>query len=208
MKEQDEPRLDETQPSAAGTRPRAAGADGAYQKWLGLTLAEPSSLEAWIGRANAAVDMQEKIGSLSHALELDPASIRARQTLHACMTELLKRDSRLEYQGETRSVYRLRTPQQYEFSHPKDRAPSELPAAGGQGVRRIYGWLKWALIGLIPAGLGTLLFAPMTMLGAVLLLQRPLAEGDRRRMWLAILLGAVLWLLALIPMIILALHII
>jgi hypothetical protein len=56
--------------------------------------------------------------------------------------------------------------------------------------------------------LGTLFFGPLATLGAVVSLRQPLAEGDRRRIWVAAMLGAALWLLALIPLVILLLHMI
>ena len=31
----------------------------------------------------------------------------------------------------------------------------------------VYRWLKWSVIGLIPAGMGTILFAPVAIVGAV-----------------------------------------
>jgi hypothetical protein len=200
-------RPDETQPSAGrkGTQPTDAGE--VHRRWLTLTESEPSNADAWIGLAEAAADIQEKITSLNRALAVDPGNLRARRDLHDCMARLLRRDPRLEYRGETSSDYRLRTAEQFEFTHPKDRAPAELPSSGENGPSRVYGWLKWAALGLIPAGLGTLFFGPLATLGAVVSLRQPLAAGDRRRIWVAAVLGATLWLLALVPLVILLLHI-
>jgi len=208
MNQPEETRLSETQPSASrkGTQPTDAGE--AHRRWRLLTESEPSNAEAWIGLAESAAEVQEKITSLNRALAVDPRNIRARQRLHDCMAQLLQRDPRLEYLGETSSVYRLRTAEQFEFTHPKDRAPVELPTTGENVQRRLYGWLKWAALGLIPAGLGTLFFGPLATLGAVITLRQPLAELERRRVWVAAVLGAALWLLALIPLVILLLHII
>ena len=208
MDRQEGSRLDETQPSAAHRRTQPTDTGEAHRHWLELTVREPSNPDAWIGLAESASDIQEKITSLNRALAADPGNIRARQGLHACMAQLLKRDPRLEYRGETSSVYRLRTAEQFEFIHPKDRAPVELPTGGEKAQRRLYSWLKWAALGLIPAGLGTLFFGPLATLGAVVSLRRPLADGDRRRIQIAAVLGAALWLLALIPLVILLLHII
>jgi hypothetical protein len=208
MNHSDKARFGETQPSAArkATQPRDAGE--AHRRWLQLTESEPSNPAAWIGLAESAADIQEKITSLNRALVVDPDNLRARRALHDCMVQLLRRDPRLEYLGETSSVYRLRTAEQFEFTHPKDRAQAELPTSGENVQRRLYGWLKWAALGLIPAGLGTLFFGPLATLGAVVSLRQPLAEGERRRIWMAAVLGAALWLLALIPLVILLLHLI
>jgi len=208
MDRQDGFREEETQPSAArrGTQPTDVG--DAHRRWLEITESQPANPDAWIGLAETAPDIQEKITSLNRALAVDPGNLRARQGLHNCMAQLLKRDPRLEYRGETSTDYRLRTAEQFEFTHPKDRAPAKLPTAGDKIQRRLYGWLKWAALGLIPAGLGTLFFGPLATLGAVASLRQPVTDGERRRIWVAAVLGAVLWLLALIPLVVLLLHIV
>jgi hypothetical protein len=206
MNQSDGSRLDDTQPSGARRRTQPTDASEAHRRWLARAEREPSNPEVWIGLAESAPDIQERIQSLNRALAIDPGSIRARQDLHGCMTQLLRRDPRLEYRGETISAYRLRTAEQFEFTYPKARAPSEPPTAGQSAQRRVYGWLKWAAIGLIPAGLGTLFFGPTATLEAIMWLRRPLPEGDRRRMWVAAVLGMALWLVALVPLVILLLH--
>jgi len=201
--------LGSTKPSTTQKRSRTADADAAYRAWVELTAAEPSNQEAWIGRAESAEDMREKITSLNRALELNPANGFARRALHACMQQLLGLDARLEYRGETSTVYQLHTPRQFEFTHPKDRVPVDAyPSAGRTAGQKVYRWLKWSVIGLIPAGLGTLLFAPMTVIAAIKVLRHPLDQSGKRRMWVAVLGSTVLWLAALALVIILALHVV
>ena len=196
-----------TEPSAAHRRSHSADADAAYRAWVELTVAEPLNQEAWIRRAEAARDMQEKITSLTRALELNPANGLARRALHACLQELLVRDASLEYLGETNTSYRVRTPTGFEFIHPKDRVSSGPEPPPGRTPRdSVYRWLKWSLLGLIPVGLGTLLLAPVTTIQAITELQHPLDQSNRRRMWIAILLSMLLWLVALALGAILALH--
>jgi hypothetical protein len=207
MTESNDRSLGSTTPSAAQKRAGSAGAAAAYRGWVELTAAEPSNQEAWIGRAEAAQDVQEKIASLNRALELNPANGFARRALHACMQQLLGRDARLAYRGETSTFYQLRTPAQFEFTHPKDReALDPYPPVQMTSANAVYRWLKWSMIGLIPAGLGTVLFAPVVIVGAVTLLRHPLERSDTRRMWAAILCGAVLWIVALALVFLLALH--
>jgi hypothetical protein len=202
------PHLDETQPSATKKRTQPMVGGEAHRQWLQLTESEPSNADAWIGLAESAPDIHGKIRAFNHALDVDPGNIRARRGLYDCMAQLLKRDPRLEYRGETSSQYRLRTAEQFEFTHPKDRAPAEVPTPGEKTQRRLYGWLKWAVVGLMPAGLGTLFFGPLATLGAVQALRQPLDERERRRIRMAAMLGAALWLVALIPLVILLLHLI
>ena len=171
------------------------------------TAAEPSNEEAWIGRAGTAQDLREEITALNRALELNPANGFARRALHACMQQLLTRDARLAYRGETSTLYQLRTPAQFEFTHPKDREPLDpYPPVQASSADTVYRWLKWSVIGLIPAGVGTILLAPVAIVGAVTRLRHPLGQSDTRRMWAAIFCGAVLWIAALALVFLLALH--
>ena len=206
MDRQDGFREEETQPSAArrGTQPTDVG--DAHRRWLEITESQPANPDAWIGLAETAPDIQEKITSLNRALAVDPGNLRARQGLHNCMAQLLKRDPRLEYRGETSTDYRLRTAEQFEFTHPKDRTVSEPTPSDETAPHKAYRWLKWALVGLIPAGLGTLFFGPLATLEAITLLRGPVVGRTRRRIWVAAVLGAALWLVALIPLVILLLH--
>jgi hypothetical protein len=208
MDEPEASRLQDTQPSAAQRRTQPTEASDAYRRALELTEREPSNPVAWIDLAAAAVDLQIKVASLNRALAIDGGNLRARQGLHDALVQLLKRDPRLEYLGETSSLYRVRSAEKFEFTHPKDRAESQPPAAGGTAQRRLYGWLKWALVGMIPAGLGTLFFGPLVALEAAAQLRQPVAGIERRRIWAAAVLGAALWLVALVPLVILLLHII
>jgi hypothetical protein len=199
--------LGTTQPSSTEKHPRAADADAHYVALVRLTEADPSKESAWIGRAELARTLQEKITSLTRALELNPANGLARRSLHTCMQELLGRDASLTYLGETSTFYRVRTAAGFEFIQPKGRAPSEPEApAKRSAVQGVYCWLNWSVLGLIPVGLGTLLFAPVTVYEAIAQLQRPLDPGDRRRMWVAILLSTLLWPVALALAAILAIH--
>jgi hypothetical protein len=207
MSASDAPSGDSTKPSAAQHASSRAEAEAAHQAWVQLTTTEPSNQDAWIGRASAARDLHDRIASLNRALELNPANGFARRALHDSMQQLLGRDVRLVYGGETSTLYQLRTAAEFEFTHPKDRVALEpYPAPSQTPVQAVYPWLKWAMIGLIPAGLGTLIFAPVAIVVAIMQLQRPLGASDRRRMWVTTLWGAVLWLAALALGFILALH--
>jgi hypothetical protein len=199
--------LGPTRPSSTQKRPQAEEADTRHLAWVELTSAEPSNQEAWMGRAETAKTLEEKITSLTRALELNPGNGMARQGLHASLQHLLRSDASLGYLGETGSFYRLRTPSGFEFIHPKDRVASEPHSPSTHaGAQAVYRWLKWSLFGLIPVGLGTLVFAPVTIIQAITALQQPLDQSDRRRVWIAILLSTLLGLAAVALLMLLILH--
>ena len=151
--------------------------------------------------------LEESVTALNQALGLNPENTTARQALYESMQQLLRKDAFLAYQGETSVLYQVSTQADFQFISPKDRAvvqpypPREPPPA-----RKAITWLGWSLVGLVPAGLGTLVTAPLAALAAVQLLRQPAAAADHRRAWI-VLGGAIgLWLIALVFIFILILH--
>lgn len=181
----------------------------AHQLCIKLTANNPENEQAWLLLADTAESSQEKITALNQVLGLNPDNMVARQALYETMQQLLRKDAFLAYQGETNVFYQIRTLAEFHFTHPKDRAvaesfpPSELPP-----TRTALRWLGWAVIGLVPAGLGTLVCAPLAMLAAINLLRQHLALIEHRRAWVVLWGAIVLWLIALVFIFILILHLV
>jgi hypothetical protein len=153
--------------------------------------------------------LEESVTALNQALESNPENIVARQELYETMQQLLRKDAFLAYQGETDVIYKIRTLSEFQFIHPKDRAMAELfPPQNSPPARPAIHWLGWAVVGLIPAGLGTLVMAPLAVIEAIKLLRQPVELIDRRRAWVVISGAIVLWLIALILFFILTLHLV
>jgi disulfide bond formation protein DsbB len=122
---------------------------------------------------------------------------------------MLRKDAFLAYQNETNDHYTVRTLEEFQFVHPKDRGmPDIFPRQGPAPARKAINWLGWSVVGLIPAGLGTLLCAPLAMLAAIRLLRQENSLSDRHRAWVILGSGIVLWLVALVFLIILILHLV
>jgi hypothetical protein len=125
------------------------------------------------------------------------------------MQQLLRKDAFLAYQGETDIIYKIRTLAEFQFIHPKDRAMAkQFPPQNAPPARSAINWLGWSVVGLIPAGLGTLIMAPLAMIAATQLLRQPAESIDRRRAWIVIGGAIVLWLIALVFIFILTLHLV
>ena len=106
-------------------------------------------------------------------------------------------------------IYKVRTFEEFQFIHPKDRATAELfPPQNSPPARTATHWLGWSVVGLIPAGLGTLITAPLAVIAAIKLLSQPAELIDHRRAWIVIGGAIVLWLIALGFIFILALHLV
>jgi len=153
--------------------------------------------------------LEESVTTLNQALGQNPQDAAARQALYETMQQLLRQNAFLAYQGETNVLYQVRTQADFQFSSPKDRAVVEpYPPHEPPPARQAIHWLGWSLVGLVPAGLGTLFMAPVAARAAVQLLRQPAARADHRRAWI-VLGGAVgLWLVALVLIVILILHLV
>ena len=159
--------------------------------------------------ANPSETLEESVTALNQALELNPENTVARQALYETMQQMLRKDAFLAYQGETDVIYKIRTLAEFQFIHPKDRAMAELfPPQNSPPARTAIHWLGWSVVGLIPAGLGTLVLAPVAMIAAIKLLRQPVELIDRRRAWIVIGGAIVLWLIALVFFFILTLHLV
>ena len=159
--------------------------------------------------ANAVGTLEDSVTTLNQALELNPENTVARQALYETMQQMLRKDAFLAYQGETDVIYKIRTFAEFQFIHPKDRAMAELfPPQNSPPTRAAINWLGWSVIGLIPAGLGTLVFAPLAVIATVKLLRQQAVLMDRRKAWVVISSAIVLWLIALVFFFILILHVV
>lgn len=159
--------------------------------------------------ADPSETLEESVTALNQVLELNPENIEARQTLYETMQQILRKDAFLAYEGETDVIYKVRTFEEFQFIHPKDRAMAELfPPQNSPPARTAIHWLGWSVVGLIPAGLGTLITAPLAVIAAIKLLSQPVELIDHRRAWIVIGGAILLWLIALGFILILTLHLV
>jgi len=153
--------------------------------------------------------LEETVTALNRELELNPQNAAARQALYETMQQLLRKDAFLAYQNETNDHYTIRTFAEFQFVHPKDRGmPDIFPRLVQAPSQKAINWLGWSLVGLIPAGLGTLVCAPLAMYAAIKLLLQKNSLSDRRRAWVVLGSVTVLWLIALVFLMILILHLV
>jgi hypothetical protein len=148
----------------------------AHQLAIRLTTSDPANEHAWLWYAVTAESIDDSIGALTRAVLINPNNFDARQQLHDLMQRQLRLDAFLRYDSETIDLYAVRTRNDRLLIQPKDRAPFEIYPPTEQLPSHIaLRWLIWSLIGLLPAGLGTLICAPIAMSKA-----RPLLRGKTR----------------------------
>lgn len=179
----------------------------AHEMCVQLTTDDPANEQAWLWRAGTAESLEEASAALSQALTLNPANNTTRHGLYEAMQGLLRQDAFLEYLAETDDFYHIRTHTNLTLAHPKDRATAEpFPPPAPPPAREAFRWLGWSVIGLIPAGLGALICAPVAMLAAIHLLRSRPSKADRQRAWLVMWGSLAVWLLAALLVQILILH--
>ena len=139
----------------------------AYELSLKATQMDPHSVEAWWLRATLAPSPEERVMSVNRLNELAPDLQDQHHLSFFTIREALERDPFLAYHGETEDLYRAVNAQQVMLSIPKQRAPTEpFPPPHSNPLRAAYRWLVLAFFGLLLAGLGSLVFAPLAALSA------------------------------------------
>jgi hypothetical protein len=177
--------------------------DRAYRLSLEITRAYPNSADAWLLRSKTAASSEETMYSLSQVNRLNPNHPASKLYTYQAVWSLLKRDPFLAYMDESDDLYYVRSQEYLSLVVPKDRAvPEKYPPKGPQPLAAAYRYLLLAVFGMIFSGLGTLIFAPLAVMTALLARQRGLQKEDQIRarvvMWLAFLLLAPAILLVLI----------
>jgi hypothetical protein len=161
--------------------------------------------------SNTDNTLEESVNALTLELEQNPENAAAaRLAIYETMQQMLRKDAFLAYQNETKEHYTVSTIADIPFVHPKDRAmPDVFPRLEQPPSQEAINWLGWSLVGLIPAGLGTLVCGPVAIFVAIkLLIQKNAISSDRRRAWVVLGTAIVLWLIALVILMILILHLV
>jgi hypothetical protein len=112
---------------------------------------------------------------------------------------LLEQDPRLEYQVESDQVYVVSGGNELSLIVPKERnAPDGYLPEDADAHRVVFRLLGWAFLGLAPAGLGTLILAPLAAVKALKLYHsRPPGQADRTRAAVALAIAGGMTVIAL-----------
>jgi hypothetical protein len=168
----------------------------AHELLVQATEQTPENVAAWLWRAGTASTREETLLCLSTALRLDPTHAAARQALHQALSDELAEDVFLAYGSEDEWLYYIRNGAGVPVAVPKDRAaPEPYPPLRYSSLHLAERWLALAILGLIPAGLGALVCAPVAVAYAWRRPGKSLSSLERR--WRMVLLGLALliWLL-------------
>lgn len=144
-------------------------------------------------RAAAAETLDARLFYLSQALTYAPGHPIACQWMYESLWRLLHEDAFLGYLGEDDRRYDVQTGAGLAVAVSKNRAvPLVYPPLTPSPLQPALRWLWWAFLGLLPAGLGTLLCAPVAAVVA-LRVPQPLSQADRTRRRVVLWSAALAW---------------
>lgn len=194
--------------SRATVEARQGNRAQAHKMTTEATRIAPTDVNAWLLRAQTSTSFDEQLFCLNQVLNLDPGHPVANQRVYELVRRLLAKEPYLAYIQETKDLYLVRNPLYLSLAVPKRRGePEPYPANHPVMIQRAYHWLFLSAFGLLLAGMGTLIFAPIAGVWAALALKQQLQLSDRRRALLALWLSAFLWLAAMPFAVLLLVHI-
>jgi hypothetical protein len=150
-------------------------------------------------RAEQAANRTEALTLLSQASSQGTIDPEHHQRAHSLLHSLLKTDPRLVYQKEDGQTYQVLTGEQITLVIRKDRQPDEeFTASWSPLLRLTYLCLCLAFTGLMLAGFGALLYAPLAVFFALALNIRPTSRQVRIHSLILVMLASGLWLIGLL----------
>lgn len=180
----------------------------AYKLARSVTSLAPEHPEGWLWRALTAQTRVERLKCLSRVIELDPEHDFARSELYDSLWALLEQEPALIYRDEADELYYIRSAAGIDLAVPKRRETSApYPPSDPPPLQPAYRWLFLALLGLLPAGLGAIVCAPVAAVHALHVQRDPQTGSDLVRRARLVILGAgFLWVVAFVLVRLLIIH--
>jgi len=186
---------------------RNAGGKDAYELSLRATQLAPDNVEAWMLRATLAPSLEERLICVNRLNELGADSQDRHNIAFFTLRELLDKNPFLAYLEETEQLYRVMNANHMVLSIPKKRSQDHSTARGHSGqLTSSYRLLAMALIGLMAAGVGTLVFAPLAALSAIRIGTTSQSHSERLRSTIVFVLSFLLFVIGAVFSILFMLH--
>jgi hypothetical protein len=166
----------------------------AYQLALNATQIYPKDVNSWLMRAELAQSPEETIICINRVNRLDPGHPLGQQKTFMIVQNMVKVDPFLAYQQESDQLYQVNNSDALTLVIPKQRAVApRYPDPGPKPLRPAYVFLILALGGLMVAGLGAILFAPLAAIAALWANRQPLNHSERLKSMIVILVAGLVW---------------
>lgn len=180
----------------------------AYELAVQATQLVPESIEAWLLRATLAPSVEERIVSVNRLNELAPGYQDKYNLAFYALKELLDKDPFLRYLEETDELYRVINAEHVVLSIPKKRVPANSPPPDQSSgpLKGAYRWLVLAIMGLLLAGIGTVIFAPLSALAALQAQESMQSHSERVNSTVVVIIACVLFMIGVLFSILFILH--
>jgi hypothetical protein len=132
--------------------------------------------------SSGARDVQQALEYAQRAVELNPDDARAHGALQRAMLAKLNQDAFVTFLAETAKTYVVHLRQPRPLVIPKTRAqPEVFPPDKRTPGEHLWVLVWWLILGLVPAGVGALLFSPVVFQRSLAVLNKPdLTPRDRK----------------------------
>lgn len=189
--------LEDTQPTR---RRRPDNATGGFDR---------AQLETLLHQARTARDSDQALEYMQRAVDMLPDDPRVQSNVQLTMFDKLSRDAFLAFLAETDRRYVITFRDSRPFSVPKARnEPEPYPPAHRTEAERALRMMWWMILGLIPAGLVTLILSPLALRHGIRALKRDYRDPQQHRMaWAGIFMALFLGTLAAFFAALLVLHV-
>ena len=187
---------------------RAGNGRHAYELSLQATQIAPESIEAWLLRATLAPSLEERLICVNRLNELAPGYQDRYNVAFFALKDLLDRNPYLVYLEETDELYRVASTD-HVLSIPKKRVPvtpypPKQPPSGP--LRTAYRWLHLAIVGLLLAGIGSVIFAPLAALTAIRAQQSGQSPTEKVSLTVVLVVAFILFVVGVLFSLLLILH--
>lgn len=187
--------------SLADTQPtkRRNPADGSVDR---------GRLETLLHQARTAHSPEEALEFAQRAVDMVPNDPRVQSSVQLSLFDKLNRDAFLQYLAETDQRYVIAFRNSRPFAVPKARnEPEAYPPLHRTDAERALRMMWWLILGLIPAGLGTIILSPIALRFGIRALQQNSRDPRQHRMaWAAIGIALALGVLGVFFAALLVLH--
>lgn len=179
----------------------------AYQLARAITESHPEETSGWLWRGITAETQEERLLCLSRSLKLSPHDERAQRAMVDALRRQLSVDAFLAYDGETDHLYYTQTADDLPLVVAKRRSvPQPYPPPDPTPLQPALRRLRWAALGLLPAGLGAVLLAPLAMVSIWHASRQSLSSTDQKRARVFLLLSGLIWMAGLVLATLFLLH--
>lgn len=167
-------------------------------------------IDALLKACSAAPDNDTALEYAQRAADALPDDPQVQESVQRSVFARLNQDAFVAFLAETHKHYVITFRNSRPVVIPKSRTQPEIfPVVKHTEGERSVGMLWWLILGLIPAGIGTLILSPLVMGHALEVILRPgLDAREKRLAWVAVFLTVVLGLLGMFFALLLVLHLI